>query len=94
MDQYQNYLEQDATGNGFNMELHDTMWFPKGIPLLFLAMHNTKITEVADGMVNKISKATSTAVLPSSYIVYNRKWYSNPTTLPANTSRNRPCLLV
>jgi hypothetical protein len=91
MDQYQNYLAQDAVGNGFNMQLHDNVWFPDGIPLQFLTMHHTKDTVLADSIVHTISKLASIAAMPPGYIAYNRSWYANRTTLP---SGSRPCLLV
>lgn len=77
------------------MQLHDIIWYPHGIPLMFLTMHNTKDTAEADALLDRISKIAEE--VPKNYIAFNRSWFDKSNLL-ANGQRHGhyspPCILV
>ena len=60
--QYINYLDQDAVGNGFNMQLHDTVWYPY-VPI---AQHGTvRQTAVCPACLRVLEQMVGGAIIAS-----------------------------
>ena len=69
----------------------DSVWYPDGIPLVFLTMHNVKDTVATDSLLSNMLKGG----VSDRYLYFKEKYYENSTTLRAAADLQRvPCLLV
>jgi len=72
-------------------EMKDTRWFPSGVPLVFLAMHNTKEVVDSDNVLHRIM----TEGANPDYLYFGKQFYSTPEAFRAKVSMDdKPCLLV
>lgn len=87
-DIFERYLHQDPR----NQEtMVDLKWFPDGVPLMILTMHNTKHTVVIDQMLGRLAREG----FPAGYLFFRGNYYSDPASLQAAVSTKRaPCILV
>ena len=75
-DIFQKMLAQDT-----NQEtMRDGKWFPDGIPLVILTMHNTKHTVVIDKMLGKLAREGAA----NGYLYYKGKYYDSAAALHAD----------
>ena len=72
-------------------EMKDAKWFLSGIPLVFLAMHNTKEVVESDHILQRIM----TEGASPAYLYFNKKFYKTEDELRKEVSmEDKPCLLV
>lgn len=96
LDDYQKTLEFGPTwkpshGRNGNWAMSDRIWYPDGIPLVFLAVHNTKDTLATDKLLSTILKRGAS----SRYLYFNGTYYDEPSKLRAGENvGNVPCILV
>jgi hypothetical protein len=83
---YQNFLKGKVWD-----EMRDQKWFPQGVPLVFVAMHNTKEVVESDTTLMKIM----TNGASENYLYFGKKYFANETEFRKHVSMDdKPCLLV
>eukprot|EP00039_Didymoeca_costata_P031614 m.35639 g.35639 ORF g.35639 m.35639 type:complete len:630 (+) comp8918_c0_seq1:76-1965(+) len=91
-DIFDKYLRQE-TANQETMK--DSKWYPEGVPLVIVTMHNTKHTEVIDTMLGRLAREG----FPEAYLFFKDKYYSSPDALVQDHQElfdagKIPCILV
>eukprot|EP00039_Didymoeca_costata_P017607 m.326602 g.326602 ORF g.326602 m.326602 type:complete len:727 (-) comp16560_c0_seq7:253-2433(-) len=83
---YERFLSQAP-----NDAMSDRKWYPNGVPLVFVSMHNTKETVQTDALLKRIVKQGA----PDTYLHYKGKYFPGPEQLEKEFDMsNMGCLLV
>jgi len=88
-------LEKGLYNNFLNGRVHDEMkdakWFHSGVPLVFVAMHNTKEVVDSDAVLHRIM----TEGANPNYLYFDKKFYPTPEAFKAQVSMDdKPCILI
>jgi len=87
-DIFDRYLKQETNGQE---TMIDTKWYPEGVPLVIVTMHNTKHTVVIDKMLGRLAREG----FPDGYLFFKGKYYANPEAMQAAVDMSKaPCLLI
>ena len=83
---YRSFLAQSTS----QTMMPDKKWYPGGVPLVYLSMHNTKETVETDKLLKTMIGGAS-----DKYLYFNHKYYANAESLKAANDLSRaPCTLV
>jgi len=83
---YRSFLAQSTS----QTMMPDKKWYPGGVPLVYLTMHNTKETVETDKLLKTMINGAS-----DKYLYFNHKYYGNAEELQAaNDLSKAPCTLV
>jgi hypothetical protein len=84
---YRQFLRQSAG----NDRMPDSKWYPNGVPLVFVSMHNTKETVETDALLQQIHDKGA----PKDYLFFKSKYYASaPALLKEHSQDMFPCVLV